>query len=102
MVEGSGEYLGIGLDLDPPAGIEKPLHHDKGCSWINVAEELAVSSTDCIPIGGVNRVHSGPNHVFTRPTKGLDRLENDLEASCGLHVGITLDRFAVAVDWRRS
>jgi hypothetical protein len=101
-VEGSGEHLGLGFDLDPPAGIEKTLHHNQGSRRINVTEELTMGATDGIPIGRVDRVNSGPNHVFTRPTEGLDRLEDDLEASCGLHVGVTLDRFAVTVEGRRS
>ena len=104
FLDGNGlsEDFGLGLDLDPPAGIKKTLHYNKGCGRIDVTEELAVSPTDRIPIGRVDRVHSCPNHVFTRPTEGLDRLENDLEASCGLHVRVTRDRFAVAVDGRRS
>ena len=101
-MEGSGEHLGFGLDLDPPTGIEKTLYHNQGCRRIDIAKELAVGTTNGIPIGGVDDVHSGPNHIFTRPTKGFDRLEDDLETPCGLHVGITLDNFAVAVEGRRS
>ncbi len=60
-----------------------------------------MGTTDSIPVGSVDDVHSSPNHIFTRPTEGLDRLENDLEATRCLHVGVTLDRLAVIADRRR-
>jgi len=102
MVEGSGEYLGLGLDLDPPAGIEVLFHDDQRRRRIYVAKEFAVSAADRVPVRGIGDIHPRSHYVFTRPTERLDRFENNLEAPFCLHVGITLDRFAVTVDGRRS
>ena len=98
--EDSGEHLGLSLDLDPPAGIEVLLHDDQCRRWIDVAKELAVSAADCVPVRGIGDIHPRSHHVFTRPTEGLDRLENDFEAARCLHVGVTLNRFTVTVDRR--
>src|SRR5215472_657318 len=84
----SGRFLSgkhrLGFHLDAPPGIEQLLDDDHGGSRSNVAEDLAVSSADLLPIPGVGEVYAGADDVLEAGAGVEERGLDELEAGAGL------------------
>ena len=93
---------GLRLDLHPPSRVQQTGNHHHRRRRKNLTEDLTMCATYGVPVGGIDHVDPGSNHVFTGSTEGADGLENDLEATLRLLVRVTRHRFTIGPDGSRS
>jgi hypothetical protein len=86
------------LDLDKPAGIEKPLDDDEPRGRSDSAEDLAVHLRDSVTVSCIHEEHTRSHHVTKRRAGLAKRLADDLQAPSrlytylGIYVAVRPDR----------
>ena len=88
-----GNRLGddrVGLELDPPAGVEEGGDGERGRGGTGLAEELGVDRADGLDVGRVDEVDARADDVLRQRPKFRECVDDDLEAPSrlGCDVGV--------------
>src|SRR3990170_5189371 len=81
-------YDGVDLDFHQPVWTDEARHLQHARGRADVAEELAMHAAHRLPMGNVDEISPGADHILEARARIVQRLLDDLEDGAGLRRGI--------------
>src|SRR3990172_1830478 len=94
-------YDSVDLDFHQPVWTDEARHLQHARGRADVAEELAMHAAHRLPMGNVDEIGPGADHILEARARIVQRLLDDLEDGAGLRRGVA-DRNGLSPPARRG